>query len=143
MKPCLIGSLKYYITMQDIANTLLEYGISSFIPKPGKYRKFNNPGEYVDNCELIPRAERVREEKMCTFAHLEKIENSDIVYVINPDGYVGLNTAVEIFYAYLNKKPVYSLKMMAGRHRLFLLSFIQEVEISPEELAKIVLTQPN
>lgn len=36
------------------------------------------------------------------------IEDSDIVYVVTKNGYVGLTTAVEIGYAYLKKKEIIS-----------------------------------
>jgi nucleoside 2-deoxyribosyltransferase len=38
---------------------------------------------------------------------LEKIDEADVVYVVNPDGYVGKSVCVDIGYAYAKGKPIY------------------------------------
>ena len=38
---------------------------------------------------------------------LEKIDQADIVYVVNPSGYVGKSVSVDIGYAYARNKPIY------------------------------------
>lgn len=38
---------------------------------------------------------------------LEKIDQADVVYVVNPDGYVGKSVSVDIGYAYARNKPIY------------------------------------
>jgi len=38
---------------------------------------------------------------------LEKIDQADIVYVVNPDGYVGKSVSVDIGYAYARNKFIY------------------------------------
>lgn len=40
---------------------------------------------------------------------LEKIDGSDVVYVVNPNGYVGRSVCVDIGYAYAKDKPIYCL----------------------------------
>ena len=40
---------------------------------------------------------------------LEKIDRADIVYVVNPEGYVGISVGIDIGYAYAKKKPIYVL----------------------------------
>jgi nucleoside 2-deoxyribosyltransferase len=40
---------------------------------------------------------------------LEKIDAADVVYVVNPDGYVGRSVCVDIGYAYAKGKPVYCM----------------------------------
>ena len=40
---------------------------------------------------------------------LEKIDEADVVYVVNPDGYVGRSVCVDIGYAYAKGKPVYCM----------------------------------
>jgi hypothetical protein len=37
---------------------------------------------------------------------LEKIDRADVVYVVNPDGYVGKSTSVDIGCAYARNKPI-------------------------------------
>ena len=38
---------------------------------------------------------------------LEKIDETDVVYVVNPDGYVGRSVCIDIGYAYAKGKPIY------------------------------------
>jgi len=40
---------------------------------------------------------------------LEKIDEADVVYVVNPDGYVGRSVCVDIGYAYAKGKPIYCM----------------------------------
>ena len=38
----------------------------------------------------------------------ERIDNADLVYVVNPSGYVGRSVSVDIGYAYARGKPIYA-----------------------------------
>jgi len=38
---------------------------------------------------------------------LEKIDRADVVYVVNPDGYVGKSVSLDLGYAYARSKPIY------------------------------------
>jgi len=38
---------------------------------------------------------------------LKKIDEADVVYVVNPKGYVGRSVCVDIGYAYAKNKPIY------------------------------------
>jgi hypothetical protein len=38
---------------------------------------------------------------------LEKVDQADVVFVVNPDGYVGKSVSVDIGYAYARNKPIY------------------------------------
>jgi len=40
---------------------------------------------------------------------LKKIDEADVVYVVNPKGYVGRSVCVDIGYAYAKNKPIYVL----------------------------------
>lgn len=42
--------------------------------------------------------------------HLRKIDNSDIVFIVNPGGYIGESTLHEIEYAIMTGKPVYYME---------------------------------
>jgi len=71
---------------------------------------------------------------------LKKIDEADVVYVVNPEGYVGKSVCVDIGYAYAMNKPIYVmhqiddppiLKLVAGvltRDEL-----IEQVKRSPDE----------
>jgi nucleoside 2-deoxyribosyltransferase len=38
---------------------------------------------------------------------LGKIDDADVVYVVNPEGYIGKSVSVDIGYAYAKNKPIY------------------------------------
>jgi hypothetical protein len=40
---------------------------------------------------------------------LRKINDSDIIYVVNPDGYVGKSVCVDIGYAHAKNKQIYAM----------------------------------
>jgi hypothetical protein len=40
---------------------------------------------------------------------LQKIDDSDMVYIVNPDGYVGRSVSVDIGYAYAKNKRIYAM----------------------------------
>lgn len=44
---------------------------------------------------------------------LEKIDKAEVVYVINPDGYVGKSVSVDIGYAYARNKAIYAMHPMS------------------------------
>lgn len=65
------------------------------------------PGVFVNDPARDSRR-RVRQEdkSRLDFLHLRKIDISDFVYVVNPGGYVGESTFLEVKYAIRNGKPV-------------------------------------
>jgi len=40
---------------------------------------------------------------------LQKIDDSDVIYIVNPDGYVGRSVSVDIGYAYAKNKRIYAM----------------------------------
>ena len=50
------------------------------------------------------------QKEQLDLAHLAKIEESDAVFVINKDGYIGESTTREIMWAILRGKKLYSLE---------------------------------
>jgi len=60
--------------------------------------------------------------KGATFAHLNRIEKADVVFIVNPDGYVGPSTTLELGYAVALRKLVVAMRADTGepaRHVLF------------------------
>ena len=47
--------------------------------------------------------------KGATFAHFNRIAKSDVVYIVNPDGYLGPSTTLELGYAVALKKLVVAM----------------------------------
>lgn len=40
---------------------------------------------------------------------LEKINKADVIYIVNPDGYIGRSVSVDIGYAYAKGKEIYAM----------------------------------
>jgi hypothetical protein len=75
------GSFRFMREMEGLERRLKEKGIRYQIS-----RKMNSRG--ILGC-------------------LKKIDGADVVYIVNPEGYVGKNVSVDIGYAYAKKKLVY------------------------------------
>ena len=43
---------------------------------------------------------------------LKKIDNVDVVYIVNPEGYIGKSVSVDIGYAYARNKPIYVMHLV-------------------------------
>lgn len=43
---------------------------------------------------------------------LKKIDNADVVYIVNPEGYIGKSVSVDIGYAYARNKPIYVMHLV-------------------------------
>ena len=65
---------------------------------------------------------------------LEKIDNADVVYVVNPDGYVGKSVSVDIGYAYARNKPIYVMQPVDDPPVMTLVNSV----LSFEELVNIL-----
>jgi len=67
----------------------------------------------IEELEKLLKAERIGFEVSKSpdargmLGCLEKIDRTDVVYVVNPDGYVGKSVSVDIGYAYARNKPIY------------------------------------
>lgn len=98
----IIGSFqKYYNEILSIIEKFKENGLYVLSPKEsyicGKVNDFVLFGS--DKKEYTPE-----EIQMIT---LEKIINADVVYVYNPNGYVGRTTCYEIGFCFSKKKPLF------------------------------------
>jgi nucleoside 2-deoxyribosyltransferase len=77
------GSFKFIRKMNELEGKLKEESIEFRMPKK------------MDSRDIL--------------GCLEKIDEADVVYVVNPDGYVGRSVCVDIGYAYAKGKPVYCM----------------------------------
>jgi nucleoside 2-deoxyribosyltransferase len=75
------GSLKFIRKMNELERKLKKENIEFMMPKKKSSRG-------IIGC-------------------LEKIDEADVVYVVNPDGYVGRSVCIDIGYAYAKSKPIY------------------------------------
>jgi nucleoside 2-deoxyribosyltransferase len=65
---------------------------------------------------------------------LKKIDDSNIIYIVNPGGYVGNSVCVDIGYAYAKNKPIYALNELGDPP---LMSLLQGT-LSFEELINLL-----
>jgi nucleoside 2-deoxyribosyltransferase len=65
---------------------------------------------------------------------LEKIDKADIVYVVNPEGYVGRSVCVDIGYAYARNRPIYAMHSIEDPP---LMKMVADI-LSFEELTKLL-----
>lgn len=86
------SSLKYKEMVKSAIVDLEEAGVKALFPNL-------DSGVAKENVDLNFMEKLERE-------HFEAIDNSDALYVICPDGYVGTLVSVEIGYAHARSKPV-------------------------------------
>jgi len=67
---------------------------------------------------------------------LRKIDDSDVVYIVNPDGYVGRSVSVDIGYAYAKNKRMYAMYPIDDPPVANLISGV----MAPDELIELLRT---
>lgn len=92
---------RHMIGIYDAVGTLRELGVD--ILSPSDPRVVDNIGEF-----LFVASDRLRSIKLVQDRHYEAIRNSDFLWVVCPDGYVGPSTASEIGAAHVLGVPVFS-----------------------------------
>jgi hypothetical protein len=103
MDVCIVGSVKFRSKFSEINSKLKKIGIVSTMPPMNIPKEKETPA-------------LVRELVYDTF---KKIDKSEILYVVNPGGYVGNSVKVEIGYAKgLGKKVLFLEKNWFVRTRL-------------------------
>ena len=114
MKLAVCSSAAFYENLFPIKDELEGRGHTVLLPevahtmqKEGNYNDrhyktwYDNPDDFTKKAELMQK-------------HLDCIDTSDAIVVINHEkngvsGYIGGNVLLEIFYAWLNKKPIFIL----------------------------------
>ena len=128
----LIGSFKFYREMLEIKEKLESSGVKCFVPVPSKWRDPNDPSKFLAN--LPPKEELIRDAYEATLSFFKKIDECDVIYVINKGGYVGKSTLLDIGYSFAKNKSIYAL---APIDDLAVMSLIQAV-VSPNQLIEII-----
>ncbi len=104
---CILGSQKYKDEIDELTKKWEALGIEVFSP------------EFKDRSRVMadaPESERLQhpEYRMripgLVHAHLQRIREADVVYVYNPNGYVGVNTTIEIGFSHGLNKIIYTLE---------------------------------
>ncbi|HJP81067.1 MAG TPA: DUF84 family protein [Candidatus Saccharimonadales bacterium] len=106
MKITLCGSMHHIEGMKTAAKRLEELGYETEIP---------NPREGEVDYATLPFVERTKLKHEMIQAHLDKIRESDAIFVYNEkkkgiEGYIGGNTLMEMAFAYSQKIEIFTLK---------------------------------
>lgn len=75
-----------------------------------------------------------RKESRGILGCLRKIDRADVVYIVNPEGYVGKSVSVDIGYAYAKDKQIYVMVRVDDPPVMDLVKGV----LSPEELVAFV-----
>jgi len=102
------GSFRFYREMLDLEEKLRIENIDCLGPK-------NQEGQGILEC-------------------FSRIDGADIVYIVNPEGYVGRSVSADMGYAYAKKKPIYASHPIKD---VVLMDLIKRI-LSPEELIKLL-----
>jgi hypothetical protein len=65
---------------------------------------------------------------------LKKIDDADVVYVVNPEGYIGKSVSVDIGYAYAKNKSIYVMNAVDDPPIMNLISDV----LSPKALVDLL-----
>ncbi len=128
----IIGSFKFYKDMLDLQKKLTSEGVRCAIPQPSKYRDPNDPSKFLPSIREQPKENLVKDAYESTVRCFKNIDESDIIYVINKQGYIGKSTLLDIGYTFAKKKPTYALETVDD---LAVQSLIKVV--SPDRLVEI------
>lgn len=114
--------------MRTAADILTKHGFSVLAPEPSHIRHGHKPEKLKE--EQYDRKTLERWEAEGARAHLANIRKSDMLYVYNPNSYLGPAVAVEIGYALALKKPIYAYHPV---NDITLTNFVTAV-VEPEQL---------
>jgi hypothetical protein len=109
-KVCLCGSFRFFDRIVEIERLLVGGGVTCNAPRPFEYRNNVQPAYFENKWDLLSYEDKLIVSKEAEQTFLEKIEKADILYVINPSGYIGTSVLFEIGYAFAKGKLVYSLE---------------------------------
>jgi len=130
---CLVGSLKFLEDFNRVESALNAEGVICI--KPIVFRdNILSILEDIKHPDRILKESRTREEELIgTKMHIANVAISDITYIIDRGGYVGLSTAVEIGVAWALSKEIYSMEKVEDPAVELL---VRDGVLSPEKLVE-------
>lgn len=122
--------------MIEIENFLTENGIQCLSPVPHNYRKGSAPSEFTEDWGSLSEEQKLEESQRIQKEYFhQKVDLADIIYVVNPGGYVGASVTLEIGYTYAMKKPLFAMEPIKEYTVMGLIDGI----LSPAELLQDIL----
>ncbi|MDF1540293.1 MAG: SH3 domain-containing protein [Candidatus Thorarchaeota archaeon] len=136
MTVCLSGSFKFIEKMIEIESFLVKNDIQCLSPVPHSYRKGSTPSEFTEDWSSLSEAQRLGESERIQKEYFhQKVDRANIVYVVNPEGYVGASVTLEIGYTYAMKKPIFAMEPIKEYTVMGLVNRV----LSPEKLVQELL----
>ncbi len=131
---CLCGSFRFFEKMLEIKQYLVEKGVVCYVPSPFEFRDKMQPCYFDEKWDSLTHKDKLRFSRDAEEDYLQKIEKADVLYVVNPSGYVGASVLFEIGYAIAKGKIIYSLEPI---EEYAVMGLIKQT-ITPRVLAKIL-----
>jgi hypothetical protein len=128
---CLCGSFKFIEDIRGIETELCSLGITCLSPSPFEFRDKERPSEFVKEWFALTKEEQLKASRDAESRFLGKIDKSDFVYIVNPDGYIGASVTLEIGYAFAKSKPIFALETIGD---ITVMSLVDSV-LNPKELS--------
>ncbi len=102
MRAAVSGSFHRHMgAIYDAVGGLRELGVD--VLSPSDPRVVDHAGEF-----LFVASDKLRSVRLVQDRHFEAIRAADLLWLVSPDGYVGLSAAAEIGFAYACSVPIYS-----------------------------------
>lgn len=125
--PC--GSGKFKPLIHGICEDLENSGFLIF--KPPLHNMGFTEGLHAD--------EKLLAWKGATFAHLQRIAKCDVCLIVNPGGYTGVSTTLELGYAVALQKVIVALQHDPEPARESLFDFVLETDSRPQAIERFKL----
>lgn len=111
-------SLRFMDQVQEAAAALRKQGINVEVPA----------GSMKDVYPTLPEEPRHYLAAGMTFTHFQRIREADVVWVYNPEGYIGTSVTMEMAFACALGKPIYTLEKDEDGARSTLVTGIRSTE---------------
>lgn len=134
---CLCGSQRYKDEIKAFSNKLKSLGVSVvFEPNFERHRQKMIHKAEKDRLKSKPYRDRI---PGLVHEHFDRLRKADVCFVFNKDGYLGVNTTLEIGFAHGKNMVIYALEpesaIEKGGEVCRDILFTEIIE-TPEELVK-------
>lgn len=115
----LCSSASFYQEVLRIQKQLRKMGYKVLVPKTANVMQKNKDFEVSHYKTWFNNAADYTKKKALMDGHFKKVLKADAILIVNNEkngikGYVGGNVLLEMFLAYLHKKPIFVLNTLGG-----------------------------
>ena len=104
---CLCASFRFFKELTKVSRVLTKKGVICLTPKPFKFRDQEHPAYFCNMWDDLSHSDKLKVSQEAELDYLEKVDKADILYVINPSGYVGKSVLFEVGYAFAKGKVIF------------------------------------